>query len=153
VWTEGAACDALEASITTNTSGWTATNVATIVSSITTGVEAVYASSKRMPDTFWLDLGSALDLAAVLNTDNSVTAIEVIQKALSFVGINLSFVVGPQLAADTRILGNKLRVEQYEQQLGLLSAEMPSQLKRQIAYAGYLAFHIRPESVVGLEAA
>jgi HK97 family phage major capsid protein len=151
-WTEGAACTALVAAAT-NTSLWTPTDVATIIASITAGVQENYDNSKRLPDTMWLDLGSALDLAAVTNSDDSVTAIEMIRKALQFVGINLNFVVGPQLPADTRILGNHLRIESYEQQLGLLTAEMPSRLKRQIAYAGYLAFHLRPESLVSLEAA
>lgn len=149
-WTEGAACTALTGAVTTNTSPWVGTDVGTIISSITAGVQAVYTSSKRMPTTMWLSLDEALTLAAVTNTDDSVTAIEMIKRALQFVGINLDFVVGPQLAADTRILGSKLRTESYEQQFGLLQAELVGNLKREIAYGGYIAFHIRPESVVGL---
>jgi len=113
-WTEDAAVTALEGAVTTNVSTWNGADVGTVVTSITAGVQAVYDSSKRMPTTVWLDLASALDLASLTNTDDSVTAIAMIRQALQFVGINLDFVIGPQLSANTRIIGNKLRVESYE---------------------------------------
>lgn len=151
VWTEGAACDALETAAATFKSGWNGGSVDGIITSFTNGVQENYTRSKRMPTTCWLSLDAALSLAAVTNTDDSVTAIAMIKEALGFVGINLDFVVGPQLAPNTRILGNKLRVESYEQRLGLLQADIVGNLKKQIAYAGYVAFHIRPESVVGFD--
>lgn len=152
--TEGAACDFLEALITTNVSAYDDTDVGTLVESYVNGAVAVYNSSKRLPDKVWIDLASFATLASTTNTNNDRTALSMIKEALSEMGANgVEWVVGPQLAANTRIIGASNYVEQYEQQKGLLRAERPTSLAHDIAYAGYLAFYARAEAVVGLEAA
>lgn len=152
--TEGAACDFLEALITTNVSDYDDTDVGTLVESYVNGAVAVYNSCKRLPDKVWIDLASFATLASTTNTNNDCTALSMIKEALSEMGVNgVEWVVGPQLAANTRIIGASNYVEQFEQQKGLLRAERPTSLAHDIAYAGYLAFYARPEAVVGLEAA
>lgn len=152
--TEGAACDFVEGLITTNTSLYDDTDVGTLVESYVDGAVAVYNSCKRLPDKVWIDLVSFATLASTTNTNNDRTALAMIKEALSEIGVNgITWVVGPQFAADTRILGASSLVEQYEQQKGLLRAARPTALAHDIAYAGYLAFYARAEAVIGLEAA
>jgi HK97 family phage major capsid protein len=118
-------------------SGWTATNVSTIVSSVTAGVQAVYNSAKRMPDTLWLSLDEALSLAGTVTADYNRTAMAMVNEALAQAGINVNVVVGPQLANDTRILGVSGLIESYESINGLLQAAQPDLLGQRVAYSGY----------------
>lgn len=133
-------------------SAYTATNITTIVDSYVDGVLAVYNKAKRMPDTIWLDLASWAALVTTTNTDESVMALDMVRKALSDVNVDrpMRWVVGPQLAANTRIIGCSELVESYEQQKGLLRAEVPTALKVELAYAGYAAFWGRHEGFVKL---
>lgn len=149
-WTEGLACDFLEArpvaaDAAVNGDGYTTyttTNVGTIVTSFVNAAVEVYRRAKRMPDTVWFDLASWGTLASTTNTNNDVTALEMIQRAFSDLGTGpMRIVVGPQLAANTRIIGCTSLIEAYEQQKGLLRAETPSTLVVQLAVAGYTAFH------------
>lgn len=159
-WTEGLACAHVEAlpvaADTANNgdgySAYTATNVGTIVSSYVDGVVDVYNRSARFPDTAWLALDAWADLASTTNTNNDTTALEMLRRTLSDMGVQMRWVVGPQLTAGVKILGASNLVEAYEQQKGLLRAETPSTLTTQIAYAGYTAFWGAYEGVVQLGA-
>jgi hypothetical protein len=151
--TEAAACDVLEALIDDNTSVYDATDVGSLVESYVDGVVAVYNSSKRMPDTVWHDLASWATLTSTTNTNNDRTALSMIREALGEMGVSMRWVVGPQLAADTRIIGVSGLIEGYEQRKGLLRATNATVLTETIAYRGYVAFHGRAEGFVGLEAA
>lgn len=160
-WTEGLACDFLEGLIVTGDtasngstySAWTTTDVGTIVTSYVDGFVNVYNRAKRFPDKVWLDLASWAVLASTTNSNNDTTALEMLRKTLSDLGVgSVQWVVGPQFAADTRIIGASSLLEAYEQQKGLLRAEQPSTLSVQLAYAGYTAFHGRHEGVVQLGA-
>jgi HK97 family phage major capsid protein len=157
--TEGEACDFLESLIVAGDtavdgstySTYTTTNIGTIVTSYVNAVQNVYARAKRFPDTVWLDLASWATLVGTTNANNDTTAMDLLKRALSDLGADgMRWVVGPQLAANTRILGVSSLVEAYEQQKGLLRAELPSALKVQIAYAGYVAFWGRYEGFVQL---
>lgn len=159
-WTEGLACDHLEglpvaADAANNGDGYSAydaTDVGTLVESYVDGVVDVYNRSKRFPDTVWHDLASWATLSSTTNSNNDRTALSMIQEALTQMGTPVNFVVGPQLAANTRIIGASSLVEAYEQQKGLLRAEEPSTLVVQLAYAGYTAFWGKYEGFVQLGA-
>jgi HK97 family phage major capsid protein len=148
-WTEGLACDFLEGLIVAadaavdgdGYSAYTTTNVGTIVTSYVNGIVNVYNRAKRFPDTIWLDLASWATLTSTTNTNNDRTALSMIKEALDeFGGSPVRWVVSPQFAADTRIIGASSLVEAYEQQKGLLRAEKPTTLVVELAYAGYTAF-------------
>jgi hypothetical protein len=158
-WTEGLACDFLESQITVGDaaddgstySPYTSTNVGTLVTSYINGFVAVYNKAKRFPDTVWHDLASAATLASTTNTNNDRTALSMIREALDEMGVgNVRWVTGPQLAANTRIIGASSLIEGYEVQKGLLRAEKPSTLTVELAYAGYTAFWGRHEGFVQL---
>lgn len=124
-------------------SAFTATNPGTVTSSLTTAANAIYTAVKRAPDTLWLSLDEALELAANLNTDSTKSAIEIAKAAMAEVGIPLNVVVGPQFAANTRILGVASLVESYEQTKGFLEAVNVGTRSRDISYMGYTANFIR----------
>jgi len=149
--TEKAACDALVAS-TAFTSAYTATNVGTIVSSLTTAIGSVYNRSFGMPDTLWLDLASALTLAGTTNANTDRSAMSLVKEALAETGMveNFKFVVGPQLPAGTRILGSSKLIESYEQRKGLLTAQAVSILGLDVAYRGYCTFYSKAAGFVKL---
>lgn len=138
---EAEACGFLQGLVTTNTSPWADTDPGAVVSSISAAVLASYAAARRMPDTFWLSLDSAMALAGTTNADDTITAISLIRRALQDVGLNLSFVIGPQLAPGTRIVGNAGLVESYEKRNGILQAINVPLLGLDIGYSAYLAFY------------
>lgn len=149
-WTEGLACAFLTATATAE-GDYAPTDVGTIVASYVQGILDVYATAKRFPDTAWLDLASWAELVTTQNENNDTTALAMLREAFSELGVgSFRFIVGPQLAAETRIIGASSLIESYEQQKGLLRAELPSVLSVQLAYAGYTAFWGRPEGFVSL---
>lgn len=141
--TEDAACTFLEALAVDAAAGtWVPTDIGTVVASISAGITTVYNAAKRMPDTMWLSLDETMALAGLTNSDDSVTAFTVIRQALSDAGLGtFRFVTGPQLSADTRIIGSSRLVESYEQRKGFISAANVSHLGADIAYRGYVAFN------------
>jgi len=158
-WTEGLATDFVEgligigdtASNGSTYSPWVTTNVGTIVDSYIDGFVKVYGKAKRMPDTIYLDLAGWALLATTFNTNNDMTALALLRSTLAeFGATNVRIVVAPQFAANTRVIACSSLLEAYEQQKGLLRAELPSTLVVQLAYAGYTAFHGRHEGVVQL---
>ena len=160
-WTEGLACDFIEslpvAADTANNgdgySAYTSTDVGTIVASYVDGFVDVYNRAKRFPDTVYNDLASWATLAQTTNAGDDTTALEMLRRTLSDLGVgSVRWVVGPQFAADTRIIAASSLLEAYEQQKGLLRAETPSTLTVQLAYAGYSAFWGAYEGVVQLGA-
>lgn len=138
--TEAAACTAL-VTLAAATSTYTATSIASIISSFMTGIQAGYTAAKRLPDTLWLSLDQLIALSANTNTTTNVSAISLLKQVLNDAGVNLKVVTAPQLASGTRILGNSGLVESYEQQLGLLSMPDVTHLGVNISYAGYVAFY------------
>lgn len=150
-WTEGKACDALEA-LATNTSPYVGTDVGTIVDSYVDAFVAVYNSAKRFPDTVWHSLDAVAVLAGTTNTNDDRTAASMVREALRELGVGeVRWITGPQLASGTRIVGASSLVEAYEQQKGLLRAELPSTLTVQLAYAGYTAHYGKAAGFVSLE--
>jgi hypothetical protein len=153
-WTEGLATDFIEglpvaadtASNGDGYSAWDATDVGTIVASVVDGIVDVYGRSKRVADTFWLDLVTWATLAQTTNGNDDVTALEMIRRAVGDLqsemggGSGFRFVVSPAFASDTRIIGAASLGEAYENQNGLLRAENPSTLSVTMAYSGYTAF-------------
>lgn len=153
-WTEGLACTAVETAGLGASALYDETDVGTIVESYVDAIVAVYGTAKRFPDTAWLDLASWATLASTTNTNNDKTALTMLKEALADLNVGaMRFIVGPQLAANTRIIGASSLIEAYEQQKGLLRAETPSTLTVQLAYAGYTAFWSRTEGFVRLETA
>ena len=157
-WTEGLACDYLEslpgiADTAVDDSGHSPfddTDVLTLVTSYIDGIVAVYNKAKRMPDTVWLALNEWATLCKTLSSDNEVTTLDVLRRALADMNTPVRFVVGPQLADGFVCIGASGLVEAYEQQKGLLRAEEPSTLVVQLAYAGYTAFWGKHEAIVQL---
>jgi len=137
--TEAMACAALVTLGAAPTSPWTATNIGTLITSITDGIGIVYADSKKQADTLWLSLDEAMTLAGVSNATTNVSAMSLIRQALSDAGMPLNIVVGPQLPPDTRIVGASSLVESYEQIKGLITAPDVSHLGVVMAYRGYAA--------------
>lgn len=158
--TEGEACDFLEAlpiaahaaSAGSGHSPYTTTNVGTIVDSYVDGVVELYGKAKRMPTHIFLDLASAASLAGTVTGDYNRTAMAMVREALAELELNPTFVVGPQLAADQRILVAGSLIEAYEQRKGLLQAVKPEAIATDIAYFGYVAFWGRHEGVIALGA-
>jgi HK97 family phage major capsid protein len=163
--TEGEAADFLEELIVAGDtavngstySDYDATDVGTLVESYVDGVVAVYNKAKRVPDTIWHDLASWATLTSTTNANNDRTALSMIREALAELGsagmegaAGMRWVIGPQLAANTRIIGCRSLIEVYEQRKGLLTAIVPSVLATDIAYSGYVAFHGRHEGFVQL---
>lgn len=152
--TEGEATTFLDTTSPFPTGGWTGTDPGTIVSSITAGVTTVYNNSKRMPDTFWLGLDVAMAVAGTTNTDDTVTAISLVRRALADVGLSLNFVICPQFAANTRIVGVSGLIEGYEKQNGIVQAVNVPLLGLDIGYSGYIAFytpHVSNVAVAGVK--
>ncbi len=155
---EGKSCDALEAfpiaahavSAGSGHSAWTTTNIGTIVDSIIDGIIKVYGKAKRMPDKIWLDLASFGGIVGTTNATTDVSAITIIKEALEAGGFNLDFVVSPQFAANTRLIGCSSLVEGYEKQRGLLRAEKVTTLSTDLAVSGDVAFYGRHEGFVQL---
>lgn len=148
-WTEAQAIAALVAG-TTNTSVYTATNNGTIINSYVAAVQAAYGFAKRMPDTIWVGLDQWATLASTLTADGSRTLLMLLKEALSEMGVAPSWVVSPNFAAATRIIGNSGLTEAYERQNGLLSVDKVSTMVREIGYSGYVAFRVRAEHGVKL---
>lgn len=134
------------------TSDYDDTSIATVIDSVMAGVQAVYTSAKRMPDTCWLSLDSMFELAGTTNTTTNVSALTLIKQALADAGVPLQFVTAPGLAAGKKIIGASSLVESYERQKGLLSAPDVSHLGVNIAYRGYAAFFGLAAGFVSLEA-
>lgn len=151
-FTESIACTALIA-LAATTSPYVPTTVATIVDSYVDGVVAAYNLSKRTPDTVWLDLASWATLASTTTASENRSALAVLRETLSELGTPVRFVVGPQLGADTRIVGTSTLTEAYEKQNGLLRGLKVSNLAQEVAYSGYVAFYGRAEFGVKLVAA
>lgn len=158
-WTEGLACDFVEGLIVigdtavngSTYSAWTTTDVGTIVKSYVDAFIKVYGKAKRFPDTVYLDLASWGVLASTVTANKDVTALDMLRRTLSDLGVGpVRWIVGPQFAADTRIIACSSLLEAYEQQKGLLRGDTPSTLVVQLAYAGYTAFYGRHEAVVQL---
>jgi hypothetical protein len=124
---------------------WTATNVSTIVNSVIGGVSSVFARNKAVPNTLWLDFATAMTLAGTFNTNTDVTAMQALRMALSEAGVPLNVVVGPQLSANTRIVGDSSRIESYLDVRGLLQVAQPDVLGQRIAYSGYGAMFGKSE--------
>jgi hypothetical protein len=137
--TEAVACAALIALAAAPTSPWTATNIGTLITSITDAIGIVYTDSKKQADTLWLSLDEAMTLAGVSNATTNVSAMSLIKQALNDAGMPLNVVVGPQLPADTRIIGASSLVESYENVKGLIQAPDVSHLGVVMAYRGYAA--------------
>jgi hypothetical protein len=137
--TETAAVTALTTLAAAPTTPWTATNVGTIISSITTAIGIVYTDSKRQADTLWLSMDAALALAGLSNTTTNVSAMSLIRQALNDAGMPLQIVVGPTLPANTRIVGASGLVESYENVKGLITAPDVSHLGVVMGYRGYAA--------------
>lgn len=131
-------------------SPWVGTDVGTIVASIVDAYVAVYAKSKKMPDTIWMDLTEWASLTQVLSTNDDRTALSVVKEALANFGASVNFVVGPQLAAGTRIVGVGSLVESYERRMGVVRAELPSTWSVRIATAGEVAFFGKHQGFVQL---
>lgn len=156
--TEGEACDFLEelviaADTAVDDSGhsdYDGTDVGTLVTSYVNGVVALYNKAKRMPTHVFHDLASAATLAGTTNTNDDRTAMSMIREALDELGISLTWVVGPQLAANHRLLVAGSLVESYEQRKGLLQAVKPEAIATDIAYYGYAAFYGRHEGIIAL---
>ncbi len=142
--TEAVACAKIVA-LATTTADWVATNIGTIIGSITAGITSVYGTAKKMPDTVWLSLDEYLSLAGTTNSTTNVSALALVRQTLAEAETPMKFVVGPQLAADTRIVGVSSLVESYEHVKGLLSAPVVSNLGVDIAYRGYAATYGRAE--------
>lgn len=158
--TEGAACDFLEAlpiaadtaADNTGHSPWTVTDPGTIVESVINGMVKLYGKAKRMGTVLFLDLASAASLSTVMTGNDDRTALSVVRESLRELDMSLDIVIGPQLAADTRILAVKSFIEAYEERKGLLRAVVPSVLAQDVAYFGYVAFWARHEGVINLAA-
>jgi hypothetical protein len=165
-WTEGLATDFIEsmpvaadtASNGDGYSAWDATDVGTIVTSVIDGIVDVYGRSKRVADTFWMDLAGWAVLAGTTNADDDVTALEMIRRAVRDLqgemggGSGFRFVVSPEFAANTRIIGASSLGEAYENQNGLLRANNPGNLSVTMAYSGYTAFWGKHQGFVQLGA-
>lgn len=157
--TEGAACDFLEAlpiaadtaADNTGHSPYDDTDVGTLVTSYVNGVVKLYGKAKRMPTHVFHDLASAAALAGTTNTNDDRTALSMIKEALNELGVAMTWVTGPQLAANQRILAAGSLLEAYEQRKGLLQAVVPSVVATDIAYYGYVAFWARHEGVICLD--
>lgn len=147
--TELAACTALVA-LASADSDWDPTDPGTIIGSVMAGIGAVYATAKKVPDTFWLSLDEALTLAGTTNSTTDLSALALLNQALREAGMPLNIVVGPQLPADTRILGVKKLVESYENVKGLVTAPSVTDLGVFMAYRGYAAVYGRAEGFVNL---
>lgn len=137
--TEAAAVATLMTLAAAPLSPWTATDVGTMITSITDGFAAIYPDAKRMPDTLWLSLDEALTLAGTTNATTNVSAMSLIRQALTDAGLSLNIVVSPSLPPDTRILGASSLVESYENIKGLVQAPDVSHLGVFMAYRGYAA--------------
>lgn len=122
------------------TSDYDDTSIATIITSIMGGVQAVYTSAKRMPDTVWMAIDAMFALAGTTNSTTNVSALSLVKQALTDAGVPLNFVTAPGLASGTIIVGSSSLVESYEQRKGILSAPDVSHLGVNIAYRGYAAF-------------
>lgn len=136
--TEAKAVAALVALASTTTT-YTSTTISTIIGSYMAAVQAVYASSKRMPDTVWMSLDSMFTVAGVSNSTTNVTALTLLKQALADAGVGLNFVVAPTLPSGTIIVGASSLVESYEKVKGLLTAPDVSHLGVVIGYRGYMA--------------
>lgn len=148
--TEQRACEFLASAAGSASVGWTSTSIGSIVTSVTNGISALYATGKKAPNTLWLSLDQTLAVVNKFNDDDSVSALERLNKSLEAAGFDLNIVTGFQLPANTRILGNSNEIAVRERILGLLSAPVVSHLEVVIAYAGYLQFSHDPEFLVKL---
>lgn len=149
IWTEDEACSQLVAAATA-TDTWSTSDVESVVESFMGGILSVYTASKRFPDTGYLSLDVAVDIASLLTTSEDRTAFDVIDEALRKIVPSWRWVVGPEFQANTTIVAASSLVESYEVQKGLLRAVLPSTFSAQIATAGYIGFHIRPEGLCDL---
>jgi HK97 family phage major capsid protein len=151
-FSEGLACTKLMGTSAT-TSPYVATNVTTLVDSYVDGVIAAYNLAKRNPDTVWLDLASWAVLATTMTASENRSALVVLRETLTELGTPMRFVVGPQLSANSRVIGTSTLIESYEKQNGLLRATKVSTLAQEIGYSGYVAFHALAQFGVELVAA
>jgi HK97 family phage major capsid protein len=141
----------LEAQVT-GLSG-TAYSIASVSAAVDTymaGFEAVRTNAEEPADTVWVDAASHYALASLTNSDG-VSALTILKQALNDAGVGpVSWVVGHQLTAATRIVGSSRLIESYEQTNGLLRVAQPDVLGQRVAYSGYGAFHCTPEGFVVL---
>lgn len=147
---EARACAYLASTVSAS-AGWTGTNVSTIVSSVVDVVDNVFNAIYEMPDVLVLSLDQAIAISKIISTTETRTAISVLKEALSSIlGINVDVVVGPRLAANTRVLGVKSYAESYLKQNGMVSVPQPDVLGQRIGISAYGALWAKPEAFIKL---
>lgn len=144
----------------TATVPWTATSVGTILMSIVNAASSVYSAASLMPTDLWVDMATGLSLGTLTTTTGSLVfptigsgSLDVSQSAKDLgigLPLGLRLHVCPNLAAGTRIMGDRQYAEWYEQRNGFLQVAFPSALKIELAYSGYVATYFNGTGFVKL---
>ncbi len=167
--TDDVLCTAIETAATNNDATETVLaaalpTAANFVAAITAASAVAYASSKKLPDTLFVDINWWSRLAGIVDTTGrplfpyagqSVNSSGTGSGVSSFGGYNvlgLNVVVDPNFTADFMCVAVSSLVEFYEQNKGLLTINAPSTLEVQYAYRGYIAANVYNQAIATIEA-
>lgn len=138
---------------------------ADFVAAVTAASGVVYAASKKLPDTLFVDINWWTRLIGIVDLDGrplfpyagqSVNSSGTNTGGVSSFGgynvLGLNVVVDPNFAANTMIVAVSSLCEFYEQNKGLLTINAPSTLEVQYAYRGYVAANVYTQGLGLIEA-
>ncbi len=124
-----------------------------------TAANQVYTQCKKLPDTLWCSpdiwayIGglTGTDLRPVYPMLSPMNAGGTMEGVISWAGnpLGLKFIVDPNFAANTLIIGNSQYAEVREQNKGLArGAFKPGTLSTEVGYRGYMSLYFRAEGFV-----
>ncbi len=157
-------CSAIETALTASAAVTLSLTAASdvFVKALADAAAAVYASSKKVPDTLWLSVDRWAYVQALVDADdrplysnigpvNAGGSVPAGQFGGNVQGLKV--VVDPNFSSNVWGVGVSSLVEFYEQNKGLLSVNAPSTLEVQYAYRGYVVTNVYTAGVTAFEAA
>lgn len=159
--TETTAATAVAAGATTTVTGLdvSAADAIDWANALAAGAGSVYGTAKVLPDTLYASVAAWQFIAgltdstgrplypalAPMNTSGTMDL-------TSFAGnpMGLRLVVSPHFTGNFLAVAASTKLEQYEQDKGLLQIPVPSQLEVQVAYRGYFATNVYAQGLCAL---
>lgn len=159
--TETAAATAIAAAATTTTSfDITTADAAAFVAAMAAGAVSVYGTAKRLPDTVYAAVDAWGFIAGLVDSTgrplfpslapmNAPGTLEL----TSFDGnpMGLRLVVSPHFSSHFLAVGASRLLEQYEQNKGFVTVNVPSVLEQEVAYRGYFAANCYAQGLCSLQ--
>lgn len=159
--TETSASTAIAAAATTTTPfDITTADAAATIGALALGAVSVYNTAKRLPDTIYAAVDVWGFFAALVDSTgrplfpnlapmNAPGTLDL----TSFEGnpMGLRLVVSPHFSSHFLAVGASRLLEQYEQNKGFVTVNVPSVLEQEVAYRGYFAANVYAQGLCSLQ--